>query len=72
MSKTRTRLRTAAWATTVVLLAMLAPGCAGDPTPSGENKGTPQRGGTITVVGAYEPNSFNVKVPAKQTEANGT
>lgn len=59
------------WTGMAVVLALVAGGCGGNTKrDAGGDAGTPQKGGTITVVGAYEPNSFHVKIPAKQTEAN--
>ena len=59
------------WTGRALALALVAGGCGGGTKrDAGGDAETQQKGGTITVVGAYEPNSFNVKIPAKQTEAN--
>jgi peptide/nickel transport system substrate-binding protein len=64
-----TTTQRARWTGMAMVLALVAGGCGGGTKrDAGGDAETPQKGGTINIVGAYEPNSFNVK--AKQTEAN--
>ncbi len=59
------------WKATAAALAMLLPACrGGSPAPDAESTSTPQPGGTITVVGAYDPNSEPPKVEFNEERLN--
>ena len=69
----RTARRWARWTGMTMALALVVTGCAGDDerdAAAGGESDIPQRGGSITVVGAYDPNGFNIKIPTRQTEGN--
>ena len=59
------------WTGIALALALVAGGCGGETKrDAGSGDESPQKGGTITVVGAYDPNGFNIKIPTRQTEAS--